>query len=94
MVVVRAGLIVSALACGPDCMWPDRPHVEARIDWIGDWPLAHGEDEDRTVPGTGGWNGLYTESPDNYCLCGHPNYMTCPRWITEGIASMEIGGAS
>lgn len=80
------------LTCGPDCPTPDATHADPEWDWIGDHPLAHGESE-RTVPGTGGWNGVYTESPDPYCLCGHPDYVTCPRRLTEGIFSLEIVSA-
>lgn len=80
---------MNELQCGPECIYPAVPHAEPIIDWIGDSPLAHGESE-RPVPGTGGWNGLYNESPDAYCLCGHPNYLTCPRGWTEGIASWAI----
>jgi hypothetical protein len=70
---------VRELACGPDCIWPDREHLEPHVDWIGDSPLAHGEDEDRN-----------DEDDMPFCLCGHPNYLTCPRWASEGLMSMEI----
>ena len=73
---------MSELACGPECIWPDEPHLEPRVEWLGDWPLMHGEDEERgDAPG----------HPTPYCLCGHPNYMTCPRWLSEGVLSMTIG---
>lgn len=84
---------MSELQCGPECWTPDEPHAEPVIDWIGDWPLAHGESE-RPVPGTDVFNGLYTPAPDAYCLCGHPNYMTCPRWISEGLASMTFSAVT
>lgn len=83
--------------CGPDCTVPDLPHRDPEPAWIGDMPVMHGESEQHQVPGTGGWNGLYTASPDAYCLCGHPNYMTCPKWLSEGIAGWTIeaeGGAA
>lgn len=55
-------------------------HREPEPDWIGDAPIMHGESEHR-VPDTGGFNGLYVDSPDMYCLCGHPNYMLCPAML-------------
>lgn len=75
--------------CEPGCPDPGEPHREPEPDWIGDEPLLHGESE-RPVPGTGGFNGFYTVIPDAYCLCGHPNYVTCPKWLTDGIASWTI----
>lgn len=75
--------------CGPDCPVPSAEHRDPAPDWIGETPVMHGE-SDIAVPGTGGWNGLYMESPDMYCLCGHPVYYTCPRWTTDGILSWEI----
>jgi hypothetical protein len=78
--------------CGPDCRFPDLEHREPELDWIGNDPVEHGE-SDNPVPGTGGWNGLYTQSPEAYCLCGHPNYLSCPRWATDGIGSWVIEAA-
>lgn len=76
--------------CSPDCPYPDQVHLAPEVDWIGDWPLTHGESE-RAVAGTGGFNGVYTESPDPYCLCGHPNYLTCPAAFGEGsVMGMEV----
>lgn len=75
--------------CEPGCPTPIYPHREPEPDWIGDAPVMHGE-SDHPVPSTGGWNGLYTASPDMYCLCGHPNYLTCPYWISDGILSWTI----
>jgi hypothetical protein len=75
--------------CGPGCTVPDLPHREPEPDWIGDHPVMHGESE-TPVPGTGGWNGVYTELPDAYCLCGHPIYFTCPHWLDGGIFGMTI----
>lgn len=74
---------MSELQCGPECMWPERQHLEPTVDWIGNAPLAHGEDENRS-----------DEDGDAYCLCGHPNYLTCPRFLSEGILSWTIGDTS
>jgi hypothetical protein len=63
--------------CEPDCCYPNDQHIEPEPDWIGNDPVMHGESE-RPVPGT-------TEA---YCLCGHPNYMTCMGWLNGG----GIGG--
>jgi hypothetical protein len=75
--------------CGPDCQVPEWPHAEPITDWIGDTPILHCDSE-RPVPGTGGWNGVYNQSPDIYCLCGHPGYATCPapgpQWWREPIS--------
>lgn len=68
---------MSERPCGPNCPTPDAPHREPEPDWIGDTPILHGE-SDHLVPGTGGWNGRFSECPDSYCLCGHPNHLTCP----------------
>lgn len=65
------------------------PHREPEPDWIGNMPVEHGE-SDHPVPDTGGWNGLYTESPDMFCLCGHPNYMTCPMWPRGDVGGWTI----
>jgi hypothetical protein len=78
------------------CGCPDREgHVNPVLD--PDLGLGHGERNalcgdplPHAVPGTGGWNGLYVESPDAYCLCGHPNYMTCVGQWEHGLASMTI----
>jgi hypothetical protein len=78
--------------CGPDCCVPNEPHIDPEPDWIGNYPVMHGESE-RPVPGTGGWNGVYNASPDMYCLCGHPNDMTCPEQISGGIGGMTIDPA-
>lgn len=81
------------LTCGPECWCPDEVHAEPEIDWVGDMPLAHGESE-RAVPGSGFDYGSFRGGPDMYCLCGHPNYMTCPRWMTEGLTSWEVNATS
>ena len=68
------------------CGCPDRTdHVDPATDPV--LGLAHGERSEMNgdplphdVPGTGDFNGLYSPSPDAYCLCGHPNYLTCDRW--------------
>jgi hypothetical protein len=78
-----------ARLCGPDCPTPELPHRDPEPDWIGNYPVEHGE-SDYPVPGTGGWNGLYTESRDMYCLCGHPDYMWCPMWPSGGIGGLTI----
>ena len=50
-------------------------HVDPEIDWIGNTPITHGEYE-RDVPGSDTHvRGCF----DAYCLCGHPNYLTCPK---------------
>lgn len=68
--------------CGPDCPTPDLPHRDPEPDWIGDYPVMHGESE-YSVPGME-WN-------DMYCLCGHPNYLMCPAWWNgEGVMGMTI----
>lgn len=72
---------MNELACGPDCPWPDQLHLEPRVYWIGDSPLAHGEDDERA-------NDPVWDMP--YCLCGHPHYLTCPRDATEGLMTWTI----
>jgi hypothetical protein len=60
--------------------------------------IAHGERDEMNgdppphdVPGTGGWNGLYTASPDKFCLCGHPNYLTCEaHWNGGGVMGLTL----
>jgi hypothetical protein len=65
--------------------------------------IEHGErdglnhdPEPHAVPGTGGWNGLYTASWDVYCLCGHPDYMSCEAWANgggvAGLTMHNVGG--
>jgi len=77
--------------CGPHCPTPDAPHRDPEPDWIGNMPIYHGE-SDHPVPDTGGWNGLYTESPEMFCLCGHPNYLMCPIfWDGGGIGGVSVG---
>lgn len=81
--------------CGPDCPTPDEPHREPEPDWIGDYPVMHGE-SDHQVPGSGhdmtGWGGhTYRCCRANYCLCGHPDYQSCPAyWNGGGIAGLTI----
>ncbi len=65
--------------CGPDCPTPDLLHIDAEPDWIGDYPVMHGE-SDREVPASKVHNGLYWQGPEMYCLCGHPAYQMCPGW--------------
>lgn len=66
-----------ARLCEPDCPLPGAVHIDPAPDWIGDSPITHGE-SDRLVPGSRRHNGLYWAGPDMYCLCGHPDFMTCP----------------
>jgi hypothetical protein len=70
--------------CGPDCRVADELHIEPEVDWIGDMPIMHGESDRPSPIGHG------SHRPDPYCLCGHPDYMTCPGWLDGGIAGMEI----
>lgn len=70
--------------CDPDCCVPDQPHAEPETDWIGDWPLTHGESERRD--GAPGYAYSY------YCLCGHPDYLTCPGAFGDGsVWGMTVG---
>lgn len=78
--------------CGPDCCFPELPHLEPALAWIGNDPVMHGE-SDRLVPGSestydyGDGRG-WVPVPGTgvaYCLCGHPNYLSCPAYYTEGI---------
>jgi hypothetical protein len=77
--------------CNPDCCDPDGPHVDAVVGWIGDFPLTHGERDEMNgdplphdVPGTSYRVGGFVVAGDTYCLCGHPNYLTCPGAFGEG----------
>ena len=66
--------------CDDHCWHPDdKPHLEPEVEWVGDMPLMHGE---RDVPSG--------DPQSEYCLCGRPNYLTCPEWITGGIATMVV----
>lgn len=74
-------------ACGCDTR---DGHVDPALDT--DLMLGHGERSascgdplPHDVPGTTWFNGLYTQGPDTYCLCGHPNYMTCDANWTHGL---------
>ena len=58
-------------------------HIDPEPDWIGDWPIMHGESE-RPVPGTSHMLYGHPSIPDAYCLCGHPNYLMCPEAFVEG----------
>jgi hypothetical protein len=79
--------------CGCD----DRErHVEPYVDAV--LHVRHGErgcDDDPQpwhVPGTESCLGFL----DAYCLCGHPNYMTCAAWadgdIVAGLTIQNVGG--
>jgi hypothetical protein len=57
-------------------------------------PVMHGE-SDHLVPDSGydyplGDGRTVRLGIESYCLCGHPNYFTCPEWPAGGIASMTI----
>ncbi|MCW2767575.1 MAG: hypothetical protein JWO11_3534 [Nocardioides sp.] len=81
---------MSERLCGPDCLTPDMAHRNPEPDWIGDYPVMHGE-SDHEVPDSRHFNGLYTEGPEAYCLCGHPMYQSCPGWYGGGgIGEMII----
>lgn len=76
-------------------------HVEPHVDPVlhvehGERDALNGDPLPHGVPGTGGWNGLYTASPDAYCLCGHPNYATCEAWAggggVMGLTLHSVGG--
>lgn len=76
-----------ARLCGPDCCYPDRYHRQPEPDWIGDCPIMHGE-SDHYVPGT---TKHRPEDPwvssESYCLCGHPGYLTCQRYLEDDTLS-------
>lgn len=81
--------------CGPLCQVPDEPHREPEPDWIGDVPIMHGEsDHQHPDPPTVidmGSGYQYLQRRDAYCLCGHPEYGTCPEWWDGGgLAGMTI----
>jgi hypothetical protein len=77
--------------CDP-CPTPDEPHRPPEPDWIGDWPVTHGESE-HEVPDSCHFNA--TEGPEAYCLCGHPVYYSCPAaWGEGSISGMEIHRSS
>lgn len=76
--------------CGPDCPTPEMVHRDPEPDWIGDWPVMHGE-SDHQVPDSRHFNGVYMENSEAYCLCGHPVYCSCPGWYGGGgLSGMEI----
>lgn len=81
--------------CEPGCPFPDQPHRAPELDWIGDTPIAHGESP-HPVPGTVRLYDLASDAlswvqRDNYCLCGHPDYWTCPAWLeADTVATMTI----
>ena len=57
--------------CGPGCSQPNSMHAAPIVDWVGDWPISHGE-----------------RDADQRCLCGHPDYLTCPQVMGEGSIYM------
>jgi len=72
----------------PDGHWIEcvhnRVHLGSVVEWIGNTPISHGErDGSDEQP-----NGPY-EHP---CLCGHPDFMTCPSEIAGvgGIYNLTI----
>lgn len=84
-------------SCGCPLNAPD--HAEPHVDPV--LYIEHGERSEMNddplphfVPGTGGserW-----QSPDAYCLCGHPNYLTCERlegWGVVDLTLHNVGGA-
>lgn len=78
--------------CGGDCPTPALAHREPEPDWIGDMPIMHGE-SDYEVPGSGFIPEGYgiRLAIEQYCLCGHPNYLSCPGWFNGGgIGGMVI----
>lgn len=82
---------MSARLCG--CSLDALGHVEPEPDWIGNWPIMHGESE-RPVPGTSHMICGFASLPNAYCLCGHPNYLTCPEAFGDGsILGYEVEAA-
>lgn len=79
--------------CGCTDDYEGPPHIDPQPDWIGDWSITHGE-SDIPVPGSR----LGSVIPDAYCLCGHPNYLSCPGWFNgEGTVmgvTVERKGAT
>jgi hypothetical protein len=80
--------------CG--CPADAADHAEIEPDWLGNVPCMHGE-SDRPVPGTtNAPAAYYLPGPDMYCLCGHPNHLTCPGWLGlpmgwgGGLIDLEI----
>ena len=67
--------------CGCPLDAPD--HLEPEPDWIGDTPIIHGErDEDpRPFAERVLWNA---------CLCGHPEWGTCPETWGGSVADLQI----
>jgi hypothetical protein len=60
-------------------------HVSSYVDPV--LHIAHGErdrlnddPEPHTVPDTG----------DAFCLCGHPNYLTCEAWPLGGVMGLTV----
>lgn len=73
----------AARPCGCAIDAPD--HLEPEPDWIGDTPIMHGErDEDPRPPAD---RKLWMTAP---CLCGHPNYLTCPEVWGGSVMGLEI----
>lgn len=76
------------------CGCPNREgHAAPFIDPV--LHLRHGERDSECplpldVPGTGGWNGVYHELPDVFCLCGHPNYLTCLELDGGGMSDVTV----
>lgn len=53
--------------------------LEPIVDWIGDWPIMHGERSHELDP----------VNPEA-CLCGFEYYLWCPEATTGGIASLTV----
>lgn len=54
--------------------------LEPMVDWIGNWPISHGE--------RGEWNDAVNPGA---CLCGVEDYWQCPDWLAgEGLAGLAV----
>lgn len=81
--------------CGRDCGAPDELHIDPEPDWVGNVPFLHGQ-SDTPVPGTeylydfddGRGKRPVPLTNDMYCLCGHPNHLTCPE--PDSLLGMQI----
>lgn len=71
---------MSARPCGCATDAPD--HLAPDLDWIGDSPIVHGERDEPTPAGA-------LSAP---CLCGHPEYLTCPETWGGGVNDLTLTG--
>lgn len=70
--------------CGPRCPTPDLHHGEPELTWEGDVLALHGESTRVFVRwGEPGPFGGPRYDPSS-CLCGHPDFETCPGWLDQG----------